>query len=640
MTAPRADARLRTIWETAPGIAGRLASVDHKTIGIRYLVTAIAFLVLGGVEALAMRLQLAHAHAGLVSPQIYNQLFTMHGVTMLFLYALPVLSGFSNYLWPLMIGARDMAFPRVNAVGYWLFLAAGIFLYTSFPLGAAPNAGWFDYVPLASARYLPGPNIDFFALGMIFLATSTTVGAINFVVTFATMRAPGMSLDRLPILLWGTLTASVAILFALPSLTAACLMLYLDRHFGMHFFDPDHGGQPLLWQHLFWIFGHPWVYIIVLPAMSMASDMIPTFSRRPLVGYALVALSTVAVGFIGFGVWVHHMFTTGQSIVSLSFFSGASLVIAIPSAITVFAWIATIWQGRPVFRTAFLFVLGFIVLFVVGGVSGVVTASVPVDWQVNDSYFIVAHLHYTAAAMNVFPVVAGVYYWFPKMTGRLMSERLGRWNFWVMFIGFNVGFFPMHLLGLLGMPRRIYTYAPGLGWTWWNMVATAGSFLFAFGVLLFLINVWWSRRHGAAAPANPWGAGTLEWSMPSPPPPYNFACIPRIGSRHPLWEGAIGEKSTVLDAGPALDDGRQAVSTTAREARPTAILPMPGDSLWPFYLSAAALFLFYALLFDRWVVAGLAGAATTACMVGWLWPGASIARFETPDVAAADPPAA
>jgi len=623
MSAPATAApdRLDTLWRTPPGWLGALGSVDHKIIGIRYLVTAFVFLLIGGVEALVMRLQLSRAAADVVSPALYNQLFTMHGVTMLFLFALPILSGFSNYLWPLMIGARDMAFPRVNALGYWLFLAAGVFLYTSFPLGLAPNAGWFNYVPLASGEYIPRLNIDFFALGMLFLGISTTAGAINFVVTFFKMRAPGMSLDRVPILLWGTLTASFAVIFALPALSAACLFLYLDRHFGTHFYDAAAGGQPLLWQHLFWIFGHPWVYIIVLPAMSMASDMIPTFSRRPLVAYPYVALSTVAVGIIGFGVWAHHMFATGLSTIALSFFGGASLVIAIPSAVSIFAWVATIWLGRPVFTSAFLFLIGFLITFVIGGVSGVMTGAVPLDWQLTDTYFVVAHLHYVLIGINVFPVVAATYYWFPKMTGRRMSERLGRWSFWLMFIGFNVGFFPMHIVGMLGMPRRVYTCAPGAGWGAWNLVITLGAFLFAAGLLLSAVNVWWSRRHGAPAGANPWDAGTLEWSVPSPPPPYNFARIPRVGSRHPLWEDRLlPAPRTVLDRGPALDDGHQAVSTDALDARPTAVLTMPGDSLWPLYVSLAALALFYGLLWDLWLLAGGAAVALVVTIVGWLWP--------------------
>jgi heme/copper-type cytochrome/quinol oxidase subunit 1 len=390
----------------------------------------------------------------------------------------------------------------------------------------------------------------------------------------------------------------------------------------MHFFDAAMLGQPLLWQHLFWIFGHPWVYIIVLPAMSMASDMIPTFSRRPLVAYPYVAFATVAVGIIGFGVWAHHMFATGLPTVSLSFFSGASLIIAIPSAVSVFAWLATIWQGRPVFNTAFLFLVGFILTFVIGGVSGVMTGSVPFDWQLTDTYFVVGHLHYVLIGINLFPVIAGTYYWFPKMTGRLMNERLGRWNFWLMFIGFNVGFFPMHIAGFLGMPRRIYTYQAGMGWDAVNMVITVGAFLFALGFLLMLVNVAWSLRRGEGAPSNPWNAGTLEWAVSSPPPPYNFAAIPRIRSRHPLWEGdRPTEKASVLDQGPPLDEGHQAVSTSPQDAVPRAILEMPGDTLWPFFLSAAVLLLFYALLWDLWVVAGIAAVGTAISIVGWLWPG-------------------
>ena len=456
---------------------------------------------------------------------------------------------------------------------------------------------------------------------MLFLGVSTTAGAINFIVTFFKMRAPGMSLDRVPILLWGTLTASFAVLFALPALSVACLFLYLDRHFGMHFYDVAGGGQPLLWQHLFWIFGHPWVYIIVLPAMSMTSDMIPTFSRRPLVAYPYVALATVAVGIIGFGVWAHHMFATGLSTISLSFFGGASLVIAIPSAVSVFAWLATIWLGRPVFKTAFLFLIGFLITFVIGGVSGVMTGAVPFDWQLTDTYFVVGHLHYVLIGINLFPVVAATYYWFPKMTGRLMSERLGKWNFWLMFIGFNVGFFPMHIVGMLGMPRRIYTYAPGLGWGGWNLLITLGAFLFAAGFLLMLVNVWWSLRRGERAGANPWDAGTLEWSIPSPPPPYNFATIPRVGSRHPLWEGRFEPgRRTLLDEGPLLDDGHLAVSTSALDAEPAAVLTMPGDTLWPFYLSMAVLALFYALLWNLWALAIGAVLALGVTIVGWLWP--------------------
>src|SRR5665213_1956109 len=450
--------KLQRMWETPPGIAGWISSVDHKQIGIRYIITAFAFLIIGGVEALIFRLQLAGPNLHLLTPEQYDQLFTMHGMTMIFLYAGPVLSGFSNYLWPLLLGARDMALPRLNALSYWIYLCAGIFLYIAFAFGFGPNDGWFNYVPVAARAYDGGPNIDFYSLGMILLGLSTTVGAINFVVTFLRLRAPGMSINRVPILAWGTLTASAANIFAIPAVSLAFFLLWMDRNAGTHFFDVPAGGQPLLWQHLFWMFGHPWVYAIVLPAMGMVSDGLPVFCRRPLVGYTVVALATVATMVLGFGVWVHHMFATGLPGVSLSFFSAASIIIVVPSAVGVFAWLATIWLGRPAFTTAFMFFASFIVLFTIGGVSGFMTAAVPVDWELTDTYFIVAHIHYVLIGTNVFPVAGPIYYWFPKFTGHLMDERLGSWNFWTMFVGFNLGFFPMHISGLLEMPRRIYTY--------------------------------------------------------------------------------------------------------------------------------------------------------------------------------------
>lgn len=628
--APPIDRELQRIWETPSTLRGRLATVDHKTIGMRYLVTAFLFLLLGGIEALIMRIQLAGPEAGVLSPEAYNQLFTMHGVTMMFLYALPVLSGFSNYLWPLMLGARDMAFPRLNALSYWTFLFAGIFLYSSFLIGAAPNGGWFNYVPNASLEFNPGLNIDFYTLGLIFLGISTTVGSINFVVTLFKTRAPGMSINRLPIIVWGTLTASVSNLFAIPALTAACVFLFLDRRAGMHFFDAAAGGHPMLWQHLFWMFGHPWVYILVLPAMGIISDVIPTFARRPLVGYTFVALATVTTGIIGFGVWLHHMFAIGLPPLSMSFFSAASLVIAIPSAIAVFAWTATIWNGRPVIATPFMFAAGFVVLFVIGGVSGVMTAVVPFDWQLTDTYFVVAHLHYVLIGINVFPVIAGFYYWFPKFTGRMMSERLGRWNFWTMFIGFNVGFFTMHITGLLGMPRRIYTYPSGLGWDLPNLITTLGAFFFAGGVLLFLVNVFVSLRSGKAAGSNPWDAPTLEWATPSPPPAYNFARIPTVGSRYPLWEGRLrqGEQGSEIGEGPRLGEGREAVETSPLDGEPSAILVMPGDSLWPLLLALSLTVAFYGLLWRAPWVAALGTLATGICTAVWLWPANPIAAEE------------
>jgi cytochrome c oxidase subunit 1/cytochrome c oxidase subunit I+III len=620
--------RLKRIWETPKGFFGALGSVDHKTIGKRYLVTAFLFLLIGGLEAAAMRAQLARPNQTLLTPEQYNQLFTMHGVTMIFLYALPVLSGFSNFLWPLLLGSRDMAFPRLNAFSYWLFLFSGIFLYVSFPMGQAPDAGWFNYVPYSSLAYNPGINIDVYALGMVLLGLSTTVGSVNFVVTLIRTRAPGMSINRVPILIWGTLTASVGNLFAVPAVSLAFLMLWMDRRFGSHFFDLSGGGQPLLWQHLFWMFGHPWVYAIVLPAMGIVSDGLPTFCRRPLVGYTAVALATVTTMVLGFGVWVHHMFATGLPPISLSFFSAASFVIVIPSAVAVFAWIATIWTGRPQFTTPFLFFAGFVIVFVIGGVSGFMTAAVPVDTQLTDTYFVVAHLHYVLIGINVLPVAGGIHYWFPKFTGRMMSERLGKWSFWIMFISFNVGFFPMHIAGLLGMPRRIYTYPTGLGWDTVNMVITLGAYLFAFGVLLFAINVWRSARRGALAGPNPWDAASLEWATSSPPPSYNFAVIPTVASRYPLWEdrltGHEGQSST--SEGMLLDDGRETIGTSALDAVPDVILRMPGDSFAPLLLSIALAVAFAGMLIHSWWMFGIAVSCGTLASIAWLWPEAKLGQ--------------
>ncbi|ACR28635.1 cytochrome c oxidase subunit I [Burkholderia glumae] len=627
ITPDSAEARaLAQLWESPPGLRGWLATVDHKRIGLRYIVTAFAFLLAGGAEALVMRVQLARPEASVLTPQQYDALFTMHGVTMIFLYALPVLSGFANYLWPLMLGSRDMAFPRLNAFSYWSFLGAGLFLYASFPLGAAPDAGWFNYVPLASLDYSRGVNLDIYAIGMILLGISTTGGAANFIVTLLRMRAHGMSVDRLPIIVWGTLTASVANLLAVPSVSLAFFLLWMDRNAGTHFFDVARDGRPLLWQHLFWMFAHPWVYVVVLPAMGIVSDALPTFCRRPLVAYEAVAVSTVATMLVGFEVWVHHMFATGIAPLALAFFGAASMLISIPSAVAVFAWIATIWTGRPVFRTPFLYFAGFVLMFTVGGVSGVMTAAVPLDWQLTDTYFVVAHLHYVLLGINVFPVLGGITYWFPKFTGRLMNERFGRATFWVIAIGFNLGFFPMHVSGLLGMPRRIYTYPAGMGWNTSNLLSTIGAFVFGAGTLMFVANALVSARRGRRAGANPWRAPGLEWSVPSPAPVYNFATLPLIGSRHPMWEPADAARRSSLQVGYRLHEGREALAVTPLAARPDAILKMPADSAVPFVLASLATLLGAALLVRSPTLAALAAAGCAAALGFWLWPRDSLGQ--------------
>lgn len=625
--------KLRSFWEGESGIAGWLSTVDHKKLGLRYMVTAFIFLVVGGIEALIFRLQLATPNAHLLTPEQYDELYSMHGITMIFLYAFPVLTGFSVYLWPLMLGTRDMALPRLNAFSYWIFVLSGIFMYVGFFMGAGPNDGWFNYVPYALRTYNPGPNIDFYALGMVFFGISTTTGAINFLVTFMRLRAPGMSINRVPIMTWGTLTVSVANIFAVPAATLAFWLLWLDRNYGTHFYDATTGGQPLLWQHLFWMFAHPWVYVIILPALGMVNEGLPLFCRRPIVGYTPVALSSVATMILGFGVWVHHMFATGLPATSLAFFSAASIIITVPSAVAMFALVATIWTGRPVFTTAFLFFASFIVLFTIGGVSGFMTASIPVDWQLTDTYFVVAHIHYVLIGINVFAVVGGLYLWFPKFTGRMLSERLGKWNFWTMFIGLNVGFFPMHISGLLGMPRRIYTYRDGMGWDTLNMITTIGAFIFAFGLLLLFINILISLRRGAVAGPNPWDASTLEWSTSSPPPPYNFAVIPRVASRHPLWESRLREglgRSTA-EEGPALTVGKETLGTTNVDAQPNIILQMPEDSFFPLLLSLAITALFAGLLIHSWIVIVLSFLFGLAFLFGWVWPRKELGETREPE---------
>ena len=624
---------LEDIWAPKPGLYGWIVSVDHKSIGIRYIVTAFIFLLIGGLEAMVMRFQLARPNERLVTPEQYNELFSLHGITMIFLYALPVLSGFSNYLFPLVLGARDMAFPRLNAFSYWVYLASGIFLYASLLVGAAPNDGWFNYVPYALRAYNPGPNMDFYALGMIFLGISTTVGSINFVVTFLRMRAPGMTIDRVPILTWGTTTISVGNLLAVPSVSLAFFLLWMDRQFGTHFFRAETGGQPLLWQHLFWMFAHPWVYVVVLPAMGLVSDALPFYCRRPLVGYTAVVVGTITTMVLGFGVWLHHMFATGIPFMALAFFSGASFIITIPSSIAVFSWVATIWTGRPVITTAFLYFAGFISMFVIGGVSGVATAAVAADLQLTDTYFVVAHLHYVLIGINLFAVLGALYVWFPKMTGRMLDESLGKLTFWIVFIGFNVAFFPMHITGLLGMPRRIYTYPDGVGWNAVNMISTIGSVILAAGILLYVIVVLKGLRSTVRAGDNPWDAPSLEWATPSPPPHYNFAVIPYVTSRHPLWESRLPGQGAMFrrDEGLALADGKEALATTAIEAIPDAILKMPEDTAAPFIVTLAMSIGFTGALMHLWWLAGAGALASALGILVWLWPEAELAqRAEEP----------
>jgi len=544
----------RTIVET-PGVARRkrldetyigewLMTTDHKKIGIMYMITGFFFFLAGGVEALMIRTQLAVPNGKVLSPEIYNQVFTMHGVTMIFLFVMPTLTGFGNYIVPLMIGARDMAFPRLNAFGYWIVLFAGLFLGSSFIFGAAPNGGWFNYAPLNELTTAcgnafmctPGMNEDFWLLGILLLGISSIAGSLNFVVTILKLRAPGMTINRMPLFTWMTLVTAFLLLFALPSLTAASFLELLDRHLGTHFYQAASGGDPLLWQHLFWSFGHPEVYILILPVFGMISDVLPVFSRKPIFGYTFVAWSGVAIGFLSFTVWAHHMFAVGLPPIAQAFFATSTTLIAIPTAVKIFNWIATITFGKIKLTVAMLFALGFIAMFLIGGLDGVALAVVPFDYQVTDSYFVVSHLHYVLFGGSVFGIFAGFYYWFPKMSGKLLNERLGQVQFWLMLIGVNLTFFSMHILGLLGMPRRIYTYPANLGWNEMNLLQTFGAFILGVAIMIFFWNLIYTLRSGPAAGNDPWDAFTLEWDTTSPPAHYNFATIPTVRSRRPFYD--------------------------------------------------------------------------------------------------------
>src|SRR5216117_2128410 len=519
----------------AAGVWSWITTVDHKRIGVLYGVTAFLFFLIGGLEALLIRSQLAGPENHLVGADVFNQMFTMHWTTMIFLAVMPLAASFFNFMIPLMIGARDVAFPRLNAFSYWVFVTGGIFLNLSFFLGGAPNVGWFAYSNLTSSQYSPGHGVDFWAVGLQILGIASLAAAFNFIVTIINLRAPGMSLMRMPPFVWMTLVTSFLIILAFPVITVALVFLLFDRFVGTHFFVPSGGADPLLWQHLFWLFGHPEVYILILPAMGIVSEVLPTFSRKPLFGYPVVVYSGIFIGFMGWGVCSHHMFSVGLGPIADSVFSATTMLIAVPTGVKIFNWLATLWGGQIRATSALHFAVGFIALFTIGGLSGVMHASPPADLQQTDTYFVVAHIHYVLFGGTVFGLFAGMYYWWPKMTGRLLGEGLGKLHFWLMFVGMNLAFFPMHFIGLLGMPRRIYTYGPELGVAKLNLVSTVGAFLIAVSILVFLVNLWRTRTRGKVAGNDPWGGATLEWTIPSPPPPHNFDVIPTVASRLPRW---------------------------------------------------------------------------------------------------------
>jgi cytochrome c oxidase subunit I len=515
------------------GWASWITTTDHKRIGIMYMVTTFVFFLLGGVEALMMRLQLGAPENTLIAPQTYNQLFTLHGTTMIFLFVVPMMAGLANYFVPLMVGARDMAFPRLNALSYWLLLAGGIVFYASI-FWNPPEAGWTSYVPLSSITYSPGGGQDAWIYLIHLTGLSSILGALNFYVTIANMRARGMSWGRLPLFIWAILTYSILIIFAMPVIAGAVTMLLTDRHFGTHFFDPANGGSPILWQDLFWFFGHPEVYIMVLPGFGLVSEIVPVFARKPIFGYKAIAASTVTIAFLGFLVWVHHMFTSPIPEAIIIFAMLSSFLIAIPTGVKIFGWLATLWGGMIEFKTPLLFCVGFIALFTIGGISGVFLAVFPVDWQLNETYFVVAHIHFVLMGGAVFTVFAAIYYWFPKITGRMMSESLGQWSFYLMFFGFLMTFMIQHVLGLDGMPRRVYEYSNVGNLALYNLISTIGSFILGAGVLVTVINVTRSLKHGAIAGPDPWKANTLEWFTSSPPPVNNFDAIPTVRSHEPM----------------------------------------------------------------------------------------------------------
>jgi len=628
------DARaLETVWGERPGFWGWLTTVDHKTLGKRLIVTAFLMFIAGGIEAALMRAQLSRPENSLIGPDRYNQLFTTHGTTMMFLFAVPIMTAMGLYFVPLMIGARSLAFPRLNAFGYWNFVVAVVFLYVSLFVNTGPDVGWFAYVPLSGPQYSPGHRVDVWAQVVTFTEISALCGAVNVIVTAFKMRAPGMTVNRIPIFVWAQLVVAFMIVFAMPAVaTGSTLMLATDRAVSMHWFNPSEGGDALLWQHVFWFFGHPEVYIIFLPALGMITPIIETFCRRKVFGYTPIVMANITTAFFAFGLWVHHMFATPIPELGQSLFTAASILIAIPTGIQIFCWLATMWISRPQLTVPILFVLGFLFTFVNGGITGVMLASVAFDKQAHDTFFVVAHLHYVLLGGGVMPLFGAFYFWFPKMTGRKLSETLGKWHFWLFVIGVNVTFFPMHILGLEGMPRRVYTYLADTGWGPLNLVASIGAATIAISVLLFVINVIVTMRRPVNAGANPWNSSGLEWSVASPPPSYNFLYAPLVESRHPLWD--ISVDLPVLTG--FRTDRREVLVTTTFSAQPDSRHEGPTPSIWPLYLALCMGVVFIGSIFSPWFVLGGVGLSVIG-LAGWGWTGSKPSGHERVSTPAAMP---
>ncbi len=612
-------AALQRAWGGRLGFLGWLTDVDHKRIGTRYIGTAFTFFVLAGMLALVMRLQLARPESHLLGPGAYNAFFTMHGTAMMFLFAVPVMQGMGIYLVPLLIGTRNVVFPRMNLYGYYTFLFGGCFLFAGLLAQTTPQAGWFSYVPLASLRFSPEKGVDIWAQTITFTELAALVAAVVIAVTILKLRAPGMSLGRMPIVVWAMLVMSVMVILAMPAIMIASTMLALDRLVFTRFFTSDRGGDVLLWQHLFWFFGHPEVYIVFVPALGFVSQILVVFTRRSIVGYPAIVASLIATGAIGFALWAHHMFATGLSHGQGLFFMVASMSIAVPTGIQIFCWLATMWTGRVQLRVPLLFVLGFFVTFVLGGLTGVVLASVPADVQLHDTFFVVAHLHYVLIGGALFPLLGALWYWLPKMSGRLLPEAAGRWSAGLLVAGFHVTFFPMHWLGVAGMPRRVFTYAADTGWGAANFLATAGAFLFAAGLLVYAAAVAWGLRRGRLAGPDPWNADTLEWGIASPPPAFNYAPIPSVSSRHPRWTAPA---PTVVGLRA---DQRQILVTTAGAARPSHTTMLDGPAVSPLLLALATTATLVGVVFTPWAIVW----GSPLCLVVlflWFWPWPSTRR--------------
>jgi cytochrome c oxidase subunit 1 len=588
------------------GLISWLTTVDHKRIGIMYAVSSFFFLLFGGVEAMLMRTQLAFPNQGLMGAHTFNGLVTMHGTTMIFLFVMPLSSAFFNFFTPLMIGAPDVAFPRLNALSFWIFLFGGLLLNASYLVDLVPDGGWFNYANLSGPKYSPSHAIDFWVLGIQVVGLASLIGSINFFVTIMNMRCKGMTLLKMPIFIWTTLVTQVLLILSLPVITVALVMMTFDRSFGTGFFDPGAGGQVIMWQHLFWIFGHPEVYILILPAMGIVSEILPTFSRKPLFGYSVMVYSSCAIGFLGFTVWAHHMFTTGLGPWATALFSAGTMLIAVPTGVKIFNWISTLWGGQIRFTTAMLFAISFIAMFTLGGLSGIMHSSPPIDYQQQDSYFVVAHFHYVLYGGAVMGLFGGIFYWFPKVTGRYLNETMGKIQFWMYMFGFNMTFFPMHFLGLQGMPRRIYTYASDQGWNFWNLFCTLGAYLTAAGGVLFFINLFISSKWGKKAPGDAWDGRTLEWTIASPPPEYNFAVDPTVSHLDDWWIKKFDAKGKRLPV-------------TIEALVDPATKHLPHASFWPLVLAFGILLVACGPFFDgRGIPLALGGVVVILISVyGW-----------------------